>query len=47
MTELSHHEIIQIRQTVGMLRPGSEATLPREVVLQLIGEIERLRAQQR
>ncbi len=43
MPELTHHEILQLRQTVAMLPPQSDATVSRELVLRLIGEVERLR----
>ncbi len=45
MPELTHHEIMQLRQTIGMLPPETDATVSRELVLRLINEIERLRTQ--
>jgi len=42
MTHMASHEIAQIRQTVAMLQPGSETRLPREDVLRMISQINRL-----
>jgi len=42
MTHIASHEIAQIRQTVAMLQPGSKTRLPREDVLRMVSEINRL-----
>jgi len=42
MTHMASHEIAQIRQTVAMLQPGSDIQLPREDVLRMVSEINRL-----
>lgn len=42
MTHMASHEIAQIRQTVAMLQPGSKTRLPREDVLRMVAEINRL-----
>lgn len=42
MTHMASHEIAQIRQTVAMLQPGAETSLPREDVLRMVSEIKRL-----
>jgi len=39
---MASHEIAQIRQTVAMLQPGSTTRLPREDVLRMVAEINRL-----
>ncbi len=44
MAALPFHEVIQLRQSVAMLQPGALTTLTREQVLQLVAEIEQLRA---
>ncbi len=39
---IAQHEIAQIRQTVAMLQPGSQASVQREEVLRLVAEVQRL-----
>ncbi|MCB0991204.1 MAG: hypothetical protein R2770_18545 [Acidimicrobiales bacterium] len=39
---MAQHEIAQLRQTVAMLQPGSNASVRREDILRLVAEVQRL-----